>query len=82
MVFLIIGIPSEITGFFMERSIVAPATKILISNLVTLILTIVAIPINMTGQTLLYFDLRIRKEAFDIEVMASNLARESAGAGV
>jgi hypothetical protein len=37
------------------------------------ILSIIITPIPLIGATLLYFDLRIRKEAFDIEMMARNI---------
>ena len=53
-----------------------PSTTTLISYIIESILRIIAIPIPLIGATLLYFDLRIRKEAFDIEMMATNLNSE------
>ena len=43
---------------------------------VELIVYIIVTPIPLIGATLLYFDLRIRKEAFDIEMMARNIHPE------
>ena len=54
-----------------------PSTTTLISYIIESILRIIAIPIPLIGATLLYFDLRIRKEAFDIEMMATNLNSEA-----
>ena len=36
-------------------------------------------PIGSIGSTLLYFDLRIRKEAFDIERMATSAGEDQSG---
>ena len=52
---------------------------------VTLLLTVVYRPISLAGMTLLYFDLRIRKEGYDLQVALDARARETglapAGAG-
>lgn len=45
-----------------------------ISALVTTLATVLLTPFGMVVIVLLYFDLRIRKEGFDIEVMARELA--------
>lgn len=45
-----------------------------ISTLVTALATVLVTPFGMVVIVLLYFDLRIRKEGFDIEVMARELA--------
>ncbi len=45
-----------------------------ISALVTVLATVLLTPFGMLVVVLLYFDLRIRKEGFDIEVMARELA--------
>ena len=42
-----------------------------IRRLVSMIIATLIIPLSPMGSTLLYFDLRIRKEAFDIEMQAS-----------
>jgi hypothetical protein len=43
---------------------------------VTLLLTVVYRPISLAGMTLLYFDLRIRKEGYDLQVALDARARE------
>ena len=43
-----------------------------IRRLVSLSITALTMPISIIGSTLLYFDLRIRKEAFDIEMQITN----------
>jgi membrane-anchored glycerophosphoryl diester phosphodiesterase (GDPDase) len=45
-----------------------------ISALVNMLATVLVTPFGMVVIVLLYFDLRIRKEGFDIEVMARELA--------
>lgn len=44
----------------------------MIRSFVVLAITAVTMPIATIGTTLLYFDLRIRKEAYDIEMQATN----------
>ena len=44
---------------------------------VTLLLTVVYRPISLAGMTLLYFDLRIRKEGYDLQVALDERARET-----
>ena len=39
-----------------------------VQRFVALLIAAVTMPISIIGSTLLYFDLRIRKEAFDIEM--------------
>ena len=43
-----------------------------VRRLVTLSITALTMPIGVIGSTLLYFDLRIRKEAFDIEMQVTD----------
>ena len=74
--FIVIFIPVQLTELLLKNFFVLEAvTKIFIKNFLEVVFTVIVVPIYITGQTLLYFDLRIRKEAFDIEVMAENLGR-------
>ena len=50
----------------------------IIHTLGSLIIAGLAMPIGTIGSALLYFDLRIRKEAFDIERMAANVESHEA----
>lgn len=47
-------------------------TLYVIRSFITVGITSLALPIGSIGSTLLYFDLRIRKEAYDIEMQATN----------
>ena len=47
-------------------------TAYMIRTFFTIGITALAMPIASIGSTLLYFDLRIRKEAYDIEIQATN----------
>ena len=58
---LFVPIPSKI-GWFSYT----------IRRLVSLIIATFTMPISVIGSTLLYFDLRIRKEAFDIEMQVTD----------
>jgi hypothetical protein len=71
MVSIIRVIPMAII-FLRARSF---QTGDIISLTIDTIFNILLNPIFMIGQTVLYFDLRIRKEAFDIEVLSENLKR-------
>jgi hypothetical protein len=64
------SILTAILGAIMGRDPVI--VQILESGLV-IVLFIITIPIALIDTTLLYFDLRIRKKAFDIEMMAKNV---------
>src|SRR5205807_2024058 len=81
--------PSAIVTFivtiFLPRDFV---TQQLISGVVTVFTTLIFIPIQLTAVTLYYFDLRVRKEGYDIETalaqrysMAPSMPPAWAGAG-
>ena len=65
---IVVGIPAGLVG------INSPA-GVLISDLGTLIIGVLVAPILAGGVTLLYFDLRIRKEAFDLELLSQQLSQ-------
>ena len=44
----------------------------IIRRLVTLSIATLTMPIGVIGSTLIYFDLRIRKEAYDIEMQVTD----------
>lgn len=78
LVFLIGVVPSFIMGLlirFLQMGQI-PIISIIVP-IVALAMGIIATPITLTGKTLLYFDLRIRKEAFDIEMMARDIHGEA-----
>ena len=57
-------------GAFLDRML---GTQRLMALFLETVLSIFTTPIGLIGTTLLYFDFRIRKEAFDIEIMAKNI---------
>ncbi|MGI8825577.1 MAG: hypothetical protein ACR2JC_08020 [Chloroflexota bacterium] len=67
---------------FLELVAVALATKLvsaggsgphIVGTIISAVVAILVQPVLLTGLTLLYYDLRIRKEGFDIEHLASHM---------
>ncbi len=56
-----------------------PLTNALVGALVSLV-TLLVMPITMGGQVVIYYDLRVRQEGFDLEVMAANLGLKASAA--
>jgi hypothetical protein len=40
---------------------------------------LLVMPITLAGQVVIYYDLRVRQEGFDLEMMAANLGLKAAG---
>lgn len=72
LIFVITLTPLFTLEIFIEDLEIAASLQ----HIINTILNIVISPIVSIGWTLLYYDLRIRKEAFDIEMMATNLNSE------
>jgi hypothetical protein len=53
------------------------AVQNIVVQFVTLLLTVVYAPVRLAGITLLYFDLRVRKEGYDLQVALDERARET-----
>jgi hypothetical protein len=51
----------------------SPGTQQLIGQALSAVSTVVVSPLSLIALTLVYYDLRIRKEAFDIEMLAASL---------
>ena len=60
----------------------SPTLALLIEQLGSLIGEVLAAPIGASAMILLYYDLRIRKEGFDLEMLAASLSGKEAGANV
>jgi hypothetical protein len=52
------------------------AVQNIVVQFVTLLLTVVYRPVTLAGMTLLYFDLRVRKEGYDLQMALDERARE------
>lgn len=71
LVWIIFGVISMIGSV---TAIALPAAP-LIGQLVSAVIAILAYPLIPITETLLYYDLRIRKEGYDIELMAREIGR-------
>jgi ABC-type Fe3+ transport system permease subunit len=52
----------------------SPMPSLLVNSVFQVLGQTIAAPLSAVALVLLYFDLRIRKEGFDLEMMAQNLA--------
>jgi hypothetical protein len=52
------------------------AVQNIVVQFITLLLTVVYRPVTLAGMTLLYFDLRVRKEGYDLQMALDERARE------
>jgi hypothetical protein len=72
---LIAGIMSSVIGAIVEvpGAALAPGNAFVFSQVGSAIAAVFVGPITYIGVTLLYYDIRIRKEGFDIEMLARSL---------
>ena len=75
---LIVSLPSYIITFGLQAIEIPLVAQTVISGVLSVVLTVLYMPIRLTGMTLLYYDLRIRKEGLDLELQAVALG-EGAG---
>ncbi len=75
LVGLITGILSAIVGALLGvvTQFGDESVRLILSQLASLIVAVLIQPISFIVVVLLYYDLRIRREAFDIEMLAANL---------
>jgi hypothetical protein len=74
LVWILSSIPTIIAGAIFGAGVGPLAGRILIVGLVGLIIGVIVRPIQIIAPTLLFYDLKIRKEAFDLEAMAQQAA--------
>lgn len=83
--FLLISGPTALINFIFQSPSGAPSTVIgdnsfiiqtVVQSAVSLILSLLYLPIQLVGYTILYFDLRVRLEGFDLAVLASETAED------
>lgn len=65
---VVVGVPAGLVG-------ITSGAGIAIRDLGTLVIGVLVAPILAAGITLLYFDLRVRKEAFDLELLTQQMAQ-------
>jgi hypothetical protein len=74
LLYILVGVPTGIAG--VAISIIFPdpvrhfALRQSLSTLIGYISQIVVLPLQLVAYTLLYYDLRVRKEGYDIELLA------------
>jgi uncharacterized membrane protein len=79
LVGILIALPSIVVGFFTAPSqadltdLEALRRKLVIATVIQQLVTIVVYPILYSAMTVAYYDLRIRKEGFDLELLESTL---------
>ena len=75
LVGLITGILSTVVGALLSvaTQFGDDNVRLILNQLATLIADVLILPISLIVIVLLYYDLRIRREAFDIEMLAANL---------
>lgn len=72
LAFLLVGGPTFLIIVLLDTVLsLSPTTANLIDQIVTLLLNIIVLPLQLTSITLLYFDLRVRAEGFDLKLMAA-----------
>lgn len=78
-------LPSTVVSFLTQMGIVSSPDPLgnqavistVISSLTTLLFSLLFLPFQLTAMTLLYFDLRIRTEGFDLAMLAQSAGMES-----
>jgi hypothetical protein len=67
---LVLGIPLGIVTFTMDRN---SAVALVITTVINVLSSVITTPFMAAVLVLIYFDLRVRKEGFDLEVMARSI---------
>jgi len=78
VIFLIQGLVSGIFGGILSGAAVA---QVVVEQVVSLFFQIVLTLLGIIVATLIYYDLRVRKEGFDLETMANQLGARASGPG-
>jgi hypothetical protein len=69
LVTILTSIPTVVIGAIVRSGVGTLAARLLITGIVGLIVGVLVQPITIAATTLLFYDLKIRKEAFDLEAM-------------
>lgn len=84
LVGILIVIPSVVIGYFTTptradmANLEALRRKLLVARVIQQIITVILYPLLYTALTVAYYDLRIRKEGFDLELLESTLQHPTA----
>jgi Membrane domain of glycerophosphoryl diester phosphodiesterase len=64
---------------FMANLLPSPALAVAVNSMAQSLLNVAVLPLQFSALTLLYYDLRIRKEGFDLQLMAQQLIPAPSG---
>ena len=53
-------------------------THTIIQSITSLVFSLIYVPLQLTAMTLMYFDLRVRTEGFDLDILSASTAQEQA----
>ncbi|HEX6293112.1 MAG TPA: hypothetical protein VFZ66_28280 [Herpetosiphonaceae bacterium] len=73
LMYFLVSVPAMVIVMPTVLLNVDPRIQLVISSVVSAVFSVIATPFSMISYTLMYFDLRIRKEGFDLEQQASTL---------
>lgn len=77
LIYIIVGIPSGIAGGIIGLIFPDPSQHFIIRQTLTTLISylaqIIVLPIQLITYTLLYFDLRVRNEGYDLELMTQQM---------
>lgn len=78
LTYLVSAMPASIASFALTLSGGSPLDNLVRNQAITALLAqiglIIALPLQLSVYTLLYYDLRVRKEGYDLELMAQQAA--------
>jgi hypothetical protein len=82
VVSLLVGVltwtPSLIIGAIIGSGVGPESTRLLVTGIISLVIGVLTQPIPIAAMTLLFYDLKIRKEAFDLEAMVQQAGTPTA----
>lgn len=80
----VIGIPFSVVGGFLGRILFSNNMMLMtfVNQLISIIGQVLIVPIGAIAYILLYYDLRIRKEGFDLIMLANSISSEQGGINV
>jgi hypothetical protein len=75
LVYLVSGLPATIvTAFVTYTRQVDTTTGLILVEVISQLGTMIAMPVQLAVNTLIYYDLRVRKEGYDLELMAQQMS--------
>lgn len=73
---VVVSLSATMVSLLLQFTGASWAMQNIITQFVSLLLTVLYVPIRLAGMTLLYFDLRVRKEGYDLQLALDGRAAE------